>query len=283
MKNLIKTTVAILLLLLISINIFVVSATEAVADEETEAWRKKIDDGLWEIMSGMADDELVDVLITITSVKRADVVDACAAELGDGYYSYYYHYEDEYIPKLIEDTEKKLGLAPGTLDKFSPEIWEVHEETGYSIAYTKKRMEMQSAVNKAFIEKHVPAERHEFLTLRSVGFIGVDATVSEIIYYAKLDEVFDVTLWEEGEEDNGDPVIGSGGSIANGDVNGDGKVDSLDAAWILKYDAEIITEFSNDNYQPITEFDILGNVNEDFKVDSLDAACILKYDAGLVE
>ncbi len=36
----------------------------------------------------------------------------------------------------------------------------------------------------------------------------------------------------------------------NGDVNGDGKIDSLDAAQVLKYDAGIVTEFVNKEYNP---------------------------------
>ncbi len=54
---------------------------------------------------------------------------------------------------------------------------------------------------------------------------------------------------------NSDPT-GQYGSIqafaisVNGDVNGDGKVDSLDAAQVLKRDAGIITEFANKEYDP---------------------------------
>ncbi|MBQ3194826.1 MAG: InlB B-repeat-containing protein [Clostridia bacterium] len=58
-----------------------------------------------------------------------------------------------------------------------------------------------------------------------------------------------------------------------GDVNSDGEVDNLDAAYILRYDVELI---SFDAYQLL-----IGDVNGDGVVDSLDAAQILKYDAGL--
>ncbi len=59
-----------------------------------------------------------------------------------------------------------------------------------------------------------------------------------------------------------------------GDVNGDGKVNSLDAAFVLKYDAMLI---ELDDKQ--TE---AADVNGDGTVNSLDAAQILKFDAGLI-
>ena len=58
-----------------------------------------------------------------------------------------------------------------------------------------------------------------------------------------------------------------------GDVNGDGYVDSDDAALILKYDVGLIDEMN----------ETLGDVNGDGYVDSDDAALILKYDVGLIE
>lgn len=60
-----------------------------------------------------------------------------------------------------------------------------------------------------------------------------------------------------------------------GDVNGDGKINSLDAARILKYDAGIAV---------LAEDELAAaDVNGDGKINSLDAARILKYDAGLIE
>ncbi len=60
-----------------------------------------------------------------------------------------------------------------------------------------------------------------------------------------------------------------------GDVNGDGKINSLDAAWVLKHDAMII---SLDDTQLKA-----ADVNGDGKVNSLDAAQILKLDAGIIK
>lgn len=64
-------------------------------------------------------------------------------------------------------------------------------------------------------------------------------------------------------------------SILLGDVNGDGVVDNLDAAFILKYDAATI-DLTDDQL-------VTGDVNKDGEVDNLDAAFILKYDAGIIE
>ncbi len=64
-------------------------------------------------------------------------------------------------------------------------------------------------------------------------------------------------------------------SYVIGDVTDDGETDNLDAAYILRYDAEL-TEL--DAYQLA-----VGDVNGDGEVDSLDASQILKHDAGLVK
>lgn len=70
----------------------------------------------------------------------------------------------------------------------------------------------------------------------------------------------------EGEFDfNAEPV-----SLL-GDVNGDGEVNNVDAALVLKYDAGIIDEADN------------ADVNNDGEVNNVDAALILKYDAGIIE
>ncbi|MBE6678608.1 MAG: hypothetical protein E7597_07435 [Ruminococcaceae bacterium] len=66
-------------------------------------------------------------------------------------------------------------------------------------------------------------------------------------------------------------VVCTAAASVTGDTNGDGNVNSLDAAWILQYDASLREEIQN------------GDVNIDGAVDSLDAAQVLKYDAKLLE
>lgn len=58
------------------------------------------------------------------------------------------------------------------------------------------------------------------------------------------------------------------------DVNGDGSLDSLDAAWVLRYDA-LLTELDE------AQLDA-ADINDDGEADNLDAALILKYDARLI-
>jgi len=64
-------------------------------------------------------------------------------------------------------------------------------------------------------------------------------------------------------------------TVTYGDVNGDGDINSLDAAQTLKYDAKLIT----------LEGDALvcADVNGDGTANSLDAAQVLKYDAKLID
>lgn len=64
------------------------------------------------------------------------------------------------------------------------------------------------------------------------------------------------------------------GGALKGDINGDGKVNSLDAAMILRYDADLL-DLADSALA-------LGDVNLDGKVNSLDAAMVLRYDAGLI-
>ncbi|MBR6594041.1 MAG: S8 family serine peptidase [Clostridia bacterium] len=59
-----------------------------------------------------------------------------------------------------------------------------------------------------------------------------------------------------------------------GDVTGDGKVNSLDAAFILRYDAAL-KDFDAEQL-------IVADVSRDGKVNSLDAALVLRFDAALI-
>lgn len=63
--------------------------------------------------------------------------------------------------------------------------------------------------------------------------------------------------------------------IQLGDVNADGKVDTLDASTVLKYDAGL-TDLTEDQKKS-------ADVNQDGDVDTLDASMILKHDAGMID
>ncbi|MBQ3081671.1 MAG: dockerin type I repeat-containing protein [Clostridia bacterium] len=62
--------------------------------------------------------------------------------------------------------------------------------------------------------------------------------------------------------------------INSGDANGDGYLDNLDAALVLKYDAGL-NEMTD-------EIQGVSDMNGDSIVDNLDAVIMLKYDAGLL-
>ena len=70
-------------------------------------------------------------------------------------------------------------------------------------------------------------------------------------------------------------VEGSLPTLTMGDVNGDGKVNVLDAVMVLRHDANII---KLDDSQLKA-----ADVNEDGKVDVLDAVMILRYEAGIIK
>ncbi|MBR6594948.1 MAG: dockerin type I repeat-containing protein, partial [Clostridia bacterium] len=69
-------------------------------------------------------------------------------------------------------------------------------------------------------------------------------------------------------------VITTPDVILLGDVTGDGKVNALDAAFVLRYDAGLIGE----DRLKLDAADVTG----DGKINAQDAAFILRYDAGLL-
>ncbi len=100
-------------------------------------------------------------------------------------------------------------------------------------------------------------------------------------YIVQLDEI--AAYGAEGciEDDSSEDTSSESSSsedvveVVYGDVNGDDKINSLDAAQILKHDALMI--------QLSDEALLAGDVNGDGKVNSLDAAQILKYDALIID
>ncbi|MBQ3195558.1 MAG: leucine-rich repeat protein [Clostridia bacterium] len=81
------------------------------------------------------------------------------------------------------------------------------------------------------------------------------------------EEIFeDETTEDESSDDEGD--------ILYGDVNGDGAINSIDAAQVLRHDATLI--LLDDTALAAAD------VNGDGAVNSLDAAMILRFDAGLI-
>ena len=77
------------------------------------------------------------------------------------------------------------------------------------------------------------------------------------------------------ESMSGNDVSGNDVEAAEGDINGDGKVNYLDSMMILRYSAELTT-LTDDQLA-------LADVTGDGKVDYMDAIMILRYDAQLID
>ncbi len=86
------------------------------------------------------------------------------------------------------------------------------------------------------------------------------------------DETSDEASSEDSSDDESSDDVAD---VAYGDVNGDGAINSLDAAQTLKHDAKLIT--LDDAALAVAD------VNGDGTVNSLDAAQILKFDAKLID
>jgi hypothetical protein len=67
------------------------------------------------------------------------------------------------------------------------------------------------------------------------------------------------------------PTVSPGGLI--GDVSCDGRINAIDAALVLQYDAGIISSLACVEN---------ADVNEDTRINSIDGALILQFTAGLV-
>lgn len=96
---------------------------------------------------------------------------------------------------------------------------------------------------------------------------GSDGLILKVCDYATNCRTLDFDAYTSGSG-------GDGATALLGDVNGDGKVNSLDAAVILRYEVGL-TE--------LDEWELaMADVNGDGLTDTLDAAAILKFDAGLL-
>lgn len=65
----------------------------------------------------------------------------------------------------------------------------------------------------------------------------------------------------------------AGGQFTLGDANCDQRVNSIDAALVLQFDAALISAFACTDQ---------ADINQDGRIDSRDAAAILQIDAGLL-
>jgi len=111
--------------------------------------------------------------------------------------------------------------------------------------------------------------------VREAARYGMTAVLIEHEFHDRLDGAnWIVNNIEAIAEAEANAIAKALGLRPRGDVNGDGKVNNLDAAQILKYDAGL-TELSEEQKQA-------ADFNTDGKVNNLDASQILKYDAGII-
>ena len=92
--------------------------------------------------------------------------------------------------------------------------------------------------------------------------------------FAMLAGSLSITAFSANQNGANTTAAATSAPLLLGDVNGDGKVDVIDASLALQYDAGLI-ELS-------IEAALAGDVNGDGNTDVLDASLILQYDAGLI-
>ena len=116
-------------------------------------------------------------------------------------------------------------------------------------------------------------------TLASITFTCLRAGNTALA--VQLDEFADATVGDP-QPIGADVVHGSISCLSPepplpakdpGDVNDDGRVNSVDAALVLQYDADLINSLPNAES---------ADVNDDGRINSVDAAIILQIDAGLL-
>jgi len=105
-----------------------------------------------------------------------------------------------------------------------------------------------------------------------------DCTSLELVCFSGTkDQWRRIAIGDENECLTGAKIIfGLSRKIVKGDVTGDDSADSLDAVFILKFDAGLVADADEAQIYA-------ADVNKDGSVDTLDATLVLKYDAGLFE
>lgn len=118
---------------------------------------------------------------------------------------------------------------------------------------------------------------YNFGELREPAKLGICPVLIEVEFHDREDGARWII---DNKETISEAIVGAIAKALNlklklikGDVNGDGKVSSLDAAQVLKYDAGMISLSKEQKER--------ADINGDGKVNSLDAAQILREDAGI--
>jgi len=170
----------------------------------------------------------------------------------------YYMYIDNTAPKFDYSWDKanKLLTVSAMDERYISNIF-VYDEGG------------ENVINRVDITDSVPGVYGRWTVDLSDAVTDSDTYVYlELQDYASNYEKILVDL----SIDDGPSSPPSEGDHLKGDLNLDRTVDSLDAAYALKYDVGFISALSEVQFKN-------GDINSDGKVDNLDAALILKYDA----
>lgn len=278
---------AVEIMLLLTLMLFAVAFHTAAEEQSYESfleesaettWHDKISEETWEMLDTMSDDELLRVWCILESIevpvaeKFKEItgfdLDELSIEGSDE--------QERLFARFLSDKEEELGLAPGSLDRESAEgraaISEARDFVGETIRKIDK--EAHTNYNQQFADEHLdPSRSFPFFSRFTTNF-AVVASKAEIISMANDDRCVNISYYEPGVEVPATSEEKNEELNETGDVNADGTVNSLDAALVLKSDANIIE----------LDFDASMNadVNGDGTVNSLDAAQILKFDAKLI-
>ena len=237
----------------------------------------------WESMVGEYTEY---VMIALEEVKAKLLEQGLSEDLADlvteavEAYAYTYAAREYYYPALInaihEINPEALVVIVGAYNDLEGAVVEID---GTEIALGEY---VQYLIDAANLENYINA-------LLVNNTIYVDAPAVETIFEASVSNSTNIMSYIYGimggmmnPNENGHEYIKE--QILNaliivkegilGDVNGDGKVNNVDAMLVLQYDALLIKE---------DELDLtVGDVDGDGDVDNVDAMLILQYDAELI-
>ena len=240
--------------------------------------------------------EITDINLGLKEREQPDVAvnkDLYSARVQVGNYNHVYNYADRYkniAGDNITDPTVKFGMKYGnksyTRGLYASDV--VAAKNGdtslsvnviYEISLKNESTNLTSVINR--LNEYYDS-KYEFVK------IGNDVENGYVVDNAIANGLGDV---------NGDGKINyldaisilryveritefTADQIARADVNSDGKVTNEDAQEILKYDAEIIDKFEAQNKKQNL---LIGDVNEDGEVSILDAVMILRYANGLTD
>ena len=208
-------------------------------------------------LTASADKAAAGKTVTLTLALTGELTDISSFE-------YYIHYD----PTVVTLTESKPGTASDLVKIGTPP----------DANYTKT--EKNAAVTVSAVKL---ADNGKFTmsagTVAELTFtVKADAAVDTSAGFAltKLavcDSTFEETAVPVRTETA--PVVTVGSSILLGDVNGDGKINNIDAAMVYGY---------NNGKNELTEAQLAAaDVNGDGKVSNLDAAMIYGYNNGKID